>query len=487
MRRPALLPLLALVLAAAAHAGLPASRARVLLTVADSPAALRAGLLAIADSIEAADRYGAGEAHYFAGLSYDRAALPESALACYRRAVMLRGGNEELFALSDLLLRRRDAGDVAEALRWLEPALAGSPDGDAAARAALQGRVAWAQFLADRPDSAAALFEPLEPRLALRSEWRYRLARVAMARGDYRRVVDMLIPNAVLSRTSDLEVLDLLERASDKLGMLRRVKDEVRRAIEVRDRVERAHAAALGGQRVRFSASDGFPLGGLAVPAAGTRRHRAAVIVVAAGDTLLAYDSLVVALRAHGVSVMLLDPRGSGWSVAPACPMPEAWVGRQQATHARVALDVRDALRALARVTPVDTGAYLAAGAGSSASIAVEAATVDRRIRALLLVSPTPAPVDRGTTCSRLARLQLPAFFQIAPEDYTVTWEITDALYQAGNRAASRVADSASPGHGAAQFAADPALARRFTAWLDGVLPARVAPRATPRARRRPG
>ena len=487
MRRNAILSLLAVSLASAAHAGLPASRAQVLLTAASPSAALRASLLAYADSAEGADRYGAGEARYFAGMSYDRAALPESALACYRAAVELRGARQELFALADLLLLRREAGDVAEALRRLEPALASSPADDPAGHAAVQGRLAWAQFLADRPDSAAALFEPVESRLALRSEWRYRLARVAMARKDYRRVVDMLLPNAVLSRTTDLEVMDLLERASNELGMLRRVKDEVRRAIDARDRVEHAHAAALGGQRVRFGASDGFPLGGLAAPAAGAGRHRAAVIVVAPGDTLPAYDSLVVALRDHGISVMLLDPRGSGWSVAPACPMPEAWAGRQQATHARVALDVRDALRALARVAPVDTSAYLAVGVGASASVAVEAATFDRRVRALLLVSPTPAPVDRGTTCAWLARLQLPAFFQIAPEDFVATWEITDALYQAGNRPASRVVDSGGPGHGAAQFEADPALARRFNSWLDGVLPAKAAPRATPPARRRRG
>jgi hypothetical protein len=117
--------------------------------------------------------------------------------------------------------------------------------------------------------------------------------------------------------------------------------------------------------------------------------------------------------------------------------------------------------------------------------MAVEAATLDPRVKALLLVSPAPAPVDRGLTRARLAQLHLPVFFQIAPDDFDATYAITDALYQAGNRAASRVVESSMGGQGLAQFRGDRVLAARFLTWLDATLPP-AAPARGPAAPRRP-
>jgi predicted alpha/beta hydrolase len=485
MRRLALSLLLLLVLAAPAPAGLPATRARTLLTLADSPAELRARLLAYADSAASSVPYGAGEALYYAGWSFQRDGAMDSAIVCHRRAVELRGATEEQFALADQLLLRRGPGDAAAAITLLEP-MVEAASLDPSGLPHVLGRLAWARFLAGATDSAAALFAPIERELLSQPEWRYRMARVSLARGDHRHTVDLLLPNAVLSRGTDEEVVGLLEKAGTPLGVVPRIKDEVARGVEARDKAELALAKSLGGRLLTLPAEDGFALGALMIPAEArtssrSRTRLTAVVMMAPGDTLASADSLALALHGHGLTVLLLQPRGSGGSVGANCPMPDAWVDREVAMQSRVARDVRDALRALARVTPVDTTRYVVAGVGPTVSTAVEAATLDRRVGALLLVSPAPAAVDRGTARARLAQLQMPVYFQTAPEDFDATYEITEALYQAGDRAASRVVESNASGRGLALFRADPALARRFLHWLDSALPpARKPPGARP-------
>jgi hypothetical protein len=72
-------------------------------------------------------------------------------------------------------------------------------------------------------------------------------------------------------------------------------------------------------------------------------------------------------------------------------------------------------------------------------------------------------------------------FFQIAPEEFGATYEVTDMLYQAGNRAASRVVEGKMPGRGAAQFRSDTTLVTRFNGWLDDLLVKKPATRPAPR------
>lgn len=501
MRSVTLSFLLLLVCALPAGAEPPATRARVLLGLADSPPALRSQLLTYADSAASAgDRIGAGEALGYAGRSFQREGRLDSAIVCHRRAYELVGDDESLLALADQLLLRRAAGDATEAIRLLGAAVAASERADPPA---LVGRIAWARFLQGKPDTAAALFATVERRLLPHDEWRFRMARVASARGDHRKAVDLLLPVAVHARGTDDDVVAMLEKAGRELGMGDRLQIEVLRRVDDHDRPDQALAAALGGRLVSLTASDGFPLGGMLVPAAGGARaagagtagarHRPAllaIVLLAPGDTLASADSLVVALRRHGVTTLLLCPRGNGASVGSSCPSPGAWFDREEELQFRVARDVQDAFRRVRRLAPVDSTRYVVAGAGASATMAVGAAALDPRARALLLVSPAPEPVDRGPVRALLASLRRPVFFQIAPDDYEATWGITDLLYQAGDRASSRVAEAATAGGGLAQFRGDPALAARFLAWLDATLPppARtpaVAPRPTPPAPRR--
>jgi hypothetical protein len=501
MKRASLLFLSLFVCALPARAATASTRSSELLARADTPASLRSQLLAYADSA-AGDPLGAGEALSYAGTSFQREGRVDSAIICHRRAFELVGGEGTLLALVDQLLLRHGAGDAGEAIRLLTAAQAAS---EWSAPPALVGRIAWAHFLEGRADTAATLFATVEGQLLAPLEWRFRMARVAFALRDYRRTVDLLLPLAVRARGTDDAVIEMLERAGGELGSVTGIQAAVIRGTSDRDRPEIALASALGGRLLELTASDGFPLGGLLVPAAPSARGRTgrsgtvaarapallAVVLLGPGDNLASGDSLALALRRHGITSLLLYPRGHGASVGPSCPSPDAWFDREAALQARVARDVRDAVRGVRLSSAVDSTRYLVVGVGGSAAMAVEAATLDPRVTTLLLVSPAPAPVDRGPTRARLARLGLPVFIQTAADDIDPACPIADLLYEAGDRSASRVVESAAGGRGLAQFRHEPALAARFLAWLDvtlrpaaprsGIAP---APRPTPPAPR---
>jgi hypothetical protein len=183
---------------------------------------------------------------------------------------------------------------------------------------------------------------------------------------------------------------------------------------------------------------------------------------------------------------MLLHPRGSGRSVAPGCPTPTSWHGRDMRMQNTVAGDVATAAAALARETGADSSQYLVVGVGSTGSIAIRAASRDRRVRALMLVSPTVAPSDRGALRAAVAAWKRPIYFQTGPEDFS-TWPWIDVLYGACDPRASRVADSDRPGTGPKLFRRDPRIMERFKQWLSEAWPRSAVPRATRPASPRPG
>lgn len=467
------------------RAGSPPTRTQVLLIECPSRESLRLSLLDHARRAGATAPLSAAEALYFAGSSYERAGRADSAIACYRGALALRGNAPERIALADLLLRRGRDGDRDAARALLDSSYAQAAAENDPAAAAFDARIAWTEVLAGQAARGVERFVPLEAELSGDPLWRYRMARARLEAGDPRRAVLLAEPLAIASRAQDAEILSLLERASASLGGKGRLDERIGRAIVAHDDRERALLAAIGGRRVRFAASDGFPLGATVIAAAGAARARAAVLLRAPGDTLADYDTLAVALRRGGWAVMLLDLRGSGWSVGPSCPYAATWAGREDALHTRTAKDVRDALRALALSATVDTTRYVIVGVERTASIAVEAASLDPRAQALVLLSPDPVPVDQGITRAWIHRLQRPIFFSSAPEDF-LRFEVTDALYQAGDRARSRVADARAAGHGGRPFRGDPTAAPRLIGWLDDRWAARARPappRSAPRSR----
>jgi hypothetical protein len=288
----------------------------------------------------------------------------------------------------------------------------------------------------------------------------------------------------VASRNSDADVAEMMKVAAQKMNVGQFLEPQLLRELAMRDKVETELLGELGGRRVSFTGADGFPLAGTLMVPRGRPRPRAAVVLVAPGDTLALYDSLAVGLRRIGLAVLLLDVRGSGRSVAARCPLPDSWRGREAEMERLCAGDVRPAFRALAREAKVDTTRYLVVGIGSTTPIAVEAARLDRRASVLMLVSPAPSPVDRGAMRATLAALQRPVYFQTGPED-VATWPVVDSLYRACDTRASRVADTNQYGTRTTLFRRGPQIIDRFRLWLADSWPRPSAPRATPPTRSR--
>jgi hypothetical protein len=485
MRRVLLVVWCAVALAGSA-AGDASDRVKAILMSSVTPADLRARLLAWITDVPAADSSGSGDAWHYVALSYERGGVADSAAMAYRRAWGILGNREDLIGHVDAMLVEERPEDGRAVIPMLRQALAELPNVPPTVRALIQGRLAWAEFIAGKPDSAVATFAPVADLLGRRMEWSYRMARAKLAAGDAAGAVRLALPVAAASRTTDLEVMGVLRESAKRAGASHDAIDMgVRQLVLQSDQKANALLTRWGdATRSQIVASDSFPLGVVSLPPRARKSRPVGVVVMMApGDSLPLYDSLAVALRRHGLHVLMVEPRGSGLSVGRWCPLPEAWDGREEEVQHRVARDARDAWRTFARSSRLDTTRYVVVGSQRSATMAVEAAAVDRRVRALLLAGPTPVEVDRGAMRARLAALQLPVFFQIAPEEYGATYEITDQLYQAGNRAASRVVEAKTAGRGVAQFRGDTTLVTRFTGWLDDLL----AKPATPPAPRRKG
>jgi len=440
---------------------------------------LRPRLLSLADSVAAADPLLASEALTIVGQSFARRGEVDSAVVCFTRAMELDPREPRRSELAATLLSRLGPGDAARARDVLRPVQPLTPQLPDPSQSVTQGLFAWSLFLTGQPDSAVRLIAPVDSWLSTQGEWRYRLACVAFDREDWIRVQLLLTPLGVTSRTFDSDVMDMLERSADKLNAKRHLKPMLAGEIHKRDEIEQEWVTEMGGRRVGFRSPDGFPLGGTVLAPRRPAHARGAVILMAQGDTIAIYDSLAAGLRNMGLAVMLLEPRGSGRSVAPGCPLPSAWHGREAAMQEAVAGDIAAAATALAREVGADSTQYLVVGVGSSSPSAILAARKDRRVRVLMLVSPSASPCDRGMLRAEVAAWKRPIYFQTGPEDFTAE-PLIDALYGVTDMRASRVADSDMPGTRTSIFRRDPRIMARFKQWLSESWPRAAAPRSTP-------
>jgi len=446
-----------------------ASEAVDALLLEASNADLRARLLAHAAS--APDSLERGEAFFYAGMSYERSGLPDSAIRCYERAVSLRAAPAELDAYADALTLRGGKGDVPRAVAALRTRMELARRSTEHEIADTQGRLGWAWYVAERADSALLylrhaerwLLDPINP---LRRVWRYRLGAVEFEHGDPYRGMEVLSWLAVDSHFQDREVMDLLRKLSDRAKARAGLEMTLKSRRQEADALEQIVIDTLGGRRVTFQGRDGFPLGAVAIPARSSQRSRAAIVLVPPDDPLEAFDSLAAGMRRAGYSLLMLDGRGSGRSVAPSCPLPESWAGREVEMIEQSSSDVPLALRALSGAARVDTSAYLVVGIGPTAPIAASAAARDPRVRALVLVGPAPAPVDRGAMRARLKAFARPVFFEIPASEHE-TLPVAEALYQVTDVRASRISESDRPGDGTRLFRYDPGALPRMLRWID--------------------
>ena len=469
----------AVLASAALAAGTPAvTPVQAALAGATGPSDLRARLIACAHDAEKTDPNAAGEAWHWAGESWRRGANPDSTIAAYRRANTLRGTFEDRYVLAEALLDRQAPGDIDEALKILQSSLPEAQTESREVAVRYGALLAWGKLLAGDLDSSRNDFAALERDLTRDPLWRYRYGRAVLTGPDTPKAIQLLRPLAVASRAQAQDVMELLQRAADRAQQTDMLDHDLAARIQARDDIEERVVTAIQGRRIKFAGRDRFPLSGVLLEAPGSGRHRPAIVMMAPDDTLADFDSIGVALRNSGFHTLLVAARGSGWSVGPTCPLPYTWEGREESLMRSTANDVRDAVRATALAAKADTSGYVLVVSRSLALAGAQAAAEDKRVRALVRLSPNPDPVDRGELVARLAKRKIPVFIQQTIEDY-VNAEITDAAYHASAESASRVSDGHSGGHGAIAFKMDARVTPRFRQWLTDALS--WSPRPQPR------
>src|SRR5262249_34619658 len=139
------------------------------------------------------------------------------------------------------------------------------------------------------------------------------------------------------------------------------------------DLADKAALDELKAQRVLFKGTDGGALSGIVFGSKGTKRARAVVGLIPPDTPIEFFDSLAVGMRRAGYALLLMEVRGSGFSVDGNAPLPETWHDREVEMESKVAGDVRPALRALAKAATIDTSRYLVIGIGRTSPIAIEA------------------------------------------------------------------------------------------------------------------
>jgi len=442
----------------------------------------RAQLLRLARDSEAAAPEQAAAAWHAAGRAFEHEAQADSAIACYRKAIALERTMTRLVAAMDALFRRTGPGDAEEALGLAQQALAvGGPS--SVPFHELQARLAWAMFLNGKTDDARASLGRLERALVRRPLWQLRMGRVALESGDLKRAFGMLLSVAMESRGQADDAMDMLRKVSGQLGSSGGYEDQLRHELAVRDRQNDRLVQALGGRRLMLEGADRFPLGGTLLAAPGTGRHGAVVAMIAPEDSLDSWDSLAVRLRNGGLSILLLDARGTGYSVGRSCPLATSWEGRRGSLVQRSAEDPAQGLRGLAKSTRSDTTHYTLIAEGTMASAALAAAERDPRVREVVLVSPNVDPVERGPARASLRRSRVPLYItQTRIDQYNELW--TEPLYQAAPEGISRLTEAPGSGSGPESFRSDSTATDRLMRWMREKKP----PRATagpPRGARR--
>ena len=484
MIRPRLpLAALSLVLVLAGPARAADDLANVLLH-APNPAAVRRDLAAFAAHSAPADTVVSGAAWALIASSYHREGLADSAITCGERAVARHADADALDALIDAHLVRQGSGDVARA-RVLLARRADLLRFDAGLwdLANTQGRSAWALFLTGNADSANKQFvrqhrlnDDANPMCWV---WRRRMAVVAKAAGDRERALDLAKQLCVRSLLQDREATRLLH---DVLGSPQ--ADEhyapfVRSDLVQAMQAEAASLEAIHARRVSAAGADSFPLSTVLFDPP-TQAKYVVLAIGRSGYDLTTYARLASGFARAGYAFAVLDPRGSGRSLAAVCPTPESWDGREVALEHATAGDVRRAFGAVAREISADTTGYVVLAAGEASGIAVEAATLDPRVRAVVLASPAPARVELGRVAARLQKMRIPVFLQTTPSE-TAGVEVAAQLYEFVDPKTSRIVDSEQAGDELTIFTMDTGALPRLTAWLTESWSVRSASRPAPR------
>jgi len=135
---------------------------------------------------------------------------------------------------------------------------------------------------------------------------------------------------------------------------------------------------------------------------------------------------------------------------------------------------------AVAKDLGADTTGYVVLATLTGSGIAVEAATLDHRVRALVLASPEPPRVELGRMAARLQKTRPPVFLETTPSEPTGV-DMAARLYDFVDPKVSRLVDSEQAGDDVSIFVMDTGALPRLTGWLSESWAAKSAPRPAPR------
>jgi hypothetical protein len=204
----------------------------------------------------------------------------------------------------------------------------------------------------------------------------------------------------------DLDVMKQIDDIAQTTGVGTRLRGEIMRKIAERDNQELRFLADNSAKRLRFLGTDGFRLAGVQFAPAGSARRRPAIVLAAPGDSVFRLRQSrggAARVRARGHDhgrARLPANRSTIWC---RCPTPGAGARSVSSSSPRRTFVWHCARWPRARrSTP---RAISSAAPAPAQPIAVRAATLDRRVSALVLVSPELAPVERGPTRARIAEL----------------------------------------------------------------------------------
>ena len=457
--------------------------AESLLAESSDPRALRSALERLGRQLAATDPRNASQALYWRGVSAAREGLGDTAIACYQRAATLFTFDDEQLARADAWIHRGRPADLDAAAALMQTAAPFAEVNED--RVPFRARLGWSLFLSGHPDSALAVFRPISGFISKDLTWLEREGRTAEAAKDWKHATDILIKVVIETRGTDRAAFDALHRTlgPDQQQRAAELDAWLRQKMAEREAAVRIGVEGLGGHRVLFKASDGFPIGGaLFVPAP---KSPIAVMLMAGGDSLSLYDSLATRMSLSGMALLLLERRGTGASVAPGLSLAGDAYGREEALEGRIARDAAEALRQAAKLAPLDTTRVVVGGFGDGAHTAIRAAALIRGARALMLLSPSNSMLQLGPSRARMAKLKLPAFMQLAMDEgymYHSKDLYTDALYRSGDPGRSRIVEAHLMGGGPTMFRRDPTLWPRIEQWLHEALsPRRATPPPAPR------
>ncbi len=413
-------------------------------------------------------KLGAGESAYWLGVLDARTGRPDSAVAQWRRALLLRGDFAEGFALIDALCRRGRPGDYAEA-RVQAQAFARQANLSSTARVPeAHARLAWALHLLGQPDSAMNEIRNYSAAIYRRPAWTRRCGRIALAAGDSEGAWQAFATLSARTRRRDTEAESLLIQVQHALHYGDALRQQSVNASLGRTLAEEeAFASAQGGRIESLRAADGFALQLYTFPAARSARRRAPLLfVLSPADTIAAADSLVHALTRAGHPVVLLAPRGAFGSLGRGAWGPEAWLDGHVRLEPLVVSDAGWVMDRLGKRADFSGGgAWIVGAAGERVSVALETARTRRDAAALLFVAPRVPIVAVAEFRARLRALGTRTFVQTSPEEAEAA-EFGELLVRDTAPGQVRVADSGLAGRGTAIFRGESKVAERLLAWL---------------------